>query len=866
MSQTDRLIGRMLGRYRIDALIGRGGLATVYRGTDLEWDVPVAIKVLPEFFASDEEHRQRFHREASTMANLLHPNVMPVRDYGQAEGVTYFVMDYAGGGTLEDRMGRPLPLSSALTLLEPVAAGVAYAHGQGVVHRDLKPSNILYDAEGRPLIADFGIAKLMEESGLTRTRESLGTPEYMAPEQSREASLVGEPADVYALGAILFQLLTGQPPYQGNTAIDIIENHKYAPIPSAHAVVPSLPLEIDEFFRRVLAKEPGARVASVAEMMALLNALAAGQRLPPDPRAPAWEPVAAPAPAASPVTPNTPYYAPQPPAAPARRSTPWGWIALGGVLLIAVVAAGLVWFLTRPDTDGFYQEALRCERAGNWSCCVDELEQVVSLDAGFRDAGKRLLECRRQRDIELAWKELARCREAKDIECVRVNGCRIAAGLDPADVGAGNACADASLTLARERMEDDPEAALQLLTEVKALNLASLPGDFEPTMARLTRYLEGQAAFAAGNWLEAVERLDPVADFRDSRDLLYLAHARQCEALLQAGELDPAQAAADVALKLKNSGAEARSCSEAIRDERYARELDEARTHLAAKAYPAAVAAAERALGYRGADETALDIIVQAYLEQGQAELAAGRYQEAITIAQQALAVRSGDPEVIAVQTQATQALYDNALGRGQVALNACRLPEAVQAFQEALSFKPNDKPATDGIKRAQELQTPITRRIADTYDDWSSQQGKNGWYYLGRTGGTDREIGWDRDAFWWNRGEGSRIARDGQHPGRNLEVVRRWRSTVSGEITLALQYMLQDRRGNTSLYIQVNGRTIWSNNVTSTSLQQPKVGPITVSAGNNVDFIVNANGRQEADFTVLRVTIFQQVAQCVRQ
>ena len=286
MTQQDRLIGRTLGRYRIEKLLGKGGLAVVYQATDLLWDVPVAVKILPEFFATEQEHRQRFQREASTMANLVHPNIMPVRDYGQAEGVTYFVMDYAAGGTLEDRLGAALPLNAAYDLMGPMAAGVAYAHRQGVVHRDLKPSNILYDQEGHPLVADFGIAKLMEEVGLTHTRESLGTPEYMAPEQAREAALVGEPADVYALGVILFQLATGQVPYEGSSAIDIIEKHKYASIPSARVANPRLPDSFDDLIRRVLAKEPGNRVQSVEELMGLLRLVVEGRPLPPDSRAP----------------------------------------------------------------------------------------------------------------------------------------------------------------------------------------------------------------------------------------------------------------------------------------------------------------------------------------------------------------------------------------------------------------------------------------------------------------------------------------------------------------------------------------------------------------------------------------------------
>lgn len=837
MAQQDRLIGRTLGRYTIEALLGKGGLAAVYKANDLLWEMPVAVKVLPEFFATEEEHRQRFQREASTMANLVHPHIMPVRDYGQAEGVTYFVMDYAGGGTLEDRMGQPMALTEAFALLEPVAAAVAYAHRQGVVHRDLKPSNVLFDAEGRPLVADFGIAKLMEEVGLTRTRESLGTPEYMAPEQAREAALVGEPADVYALGVILFQLVTGQVPYQGNTAIDVIEKHKYAPIPSARTANPRLPATFDELCRRVLAKEPANRVQSVEELMGLLRLVLEGRPLPPDQRAPALLPPTTPsggtyatppgtaAPFVSPPTAPPPVYQ-APPSPPSRFPVVPVLLSLLAVVIVAVI---LFFVLNRPQPDKPYQAGLACFQREDWVCCISNFEEALAIEPGYRDAAERAEECR-QRQVESAkseelkdaWSEIARCNSAEDWTCVREQAKTIATKLDPADAGARKEYAAASLKLAQEAMVDDPEKALESLMEALDLDVEPLPEGFEATRSQLEDYLAGASAYATGDWEQAISLLTPLAGFRDSVDLVYDSYVRLCQQALKDGDLETARQEAEQALALKPAGVEAMTCVTGITDASY-----------------------------------------EALMTQAQARLDAGEWQAAIDICTQAQNVKPDAQEPLDCVVRATDALYQASFAQGQDFLNRCRLDEAIAAFQQALTFKPGDSAAQDGINQAQQLKTPVTRKLADSYNDWSSSQGNNGWYYLAQVGGAMQEVAWGGDfAYWWDRREGSRIQQDGQHPGRSMEAVRRWRSPISGVVRVSIQYLLQNGRGNTLLSLRQDGRTVWSQTVVNTNVQSHQE-TLNVSAGSNLDLVVNSNGSQTNDFTILRMTIEQQVQQC---
>ena len=224
MSAPARLIAALADRYRIERELGRGGMATVYVAEDLKHRRQVAIKVMrPELSAS--MGADRFLREVEIAAKLSHPNILPVYDSGEADGLLYYVMPLVEGESLPERMARDkqMPALEALRLAREVAEALAYAHARGIVHRDIKPANILLWA-GHALVADFGIARAMESSGeaLTQTGLAIGTPVYMSPEQATGATDIDGRTDIYALGCVLYEMLAGEPPFTGPTVQAII--------------------------------------------------------------------------------------------------------------------------------------------------------------------------------------------------------------------------------------------------------------------------------------------------------------------------------------------------------------------------------------------------------------------------------------------------------------------------------------------------------------------------------------------------------------------------------------------------------------------------------------------------------------------
>ncbi|MBZ0299903.1 MAG: serine/threonine protein kinase [Anaerolineae bacterium] len=265
---SSSLIGRRLGKYEIIELIGQGGMATVYKGYQPDIDRFVAVKVLPPHPGQDRMFIERFRLEARTIAQLQHPHILPMHDYGGDADVLYLVMAYVNGGSLKDRIERgPLPLHDAETILRQIASALDYAHRRGVIHRDIKPDNILLDEEGHALLADFGIVKIMEgesTSGLTATGGVLGTPAYMAPEQSQGMS-TGPQADIYSLGVIVYEMITGRQPYQADTPMQVMLKHITDPVPSPLEVSAGLPSALEPVMLRVLAKHPEDRYGSATE-------------------------------------------------------------------------------------------------------------------------------------------------------------------------------------------------------------------------------------------------------------------------------------------------------------------------------------------------------------------------------------------------------------------------------------------------------------------------------------------------------------------------------------------------------------------------------------------------------------------------
>ncbi len=281
MTETPpRLVEALANRYRIDRELGQGGMATVYLADDLKHQRQVAIKVLRADVAS-ALGEERFLREITTTANLRHPHILPLYDSGAADGFLYYVMPFVEGRSLRERMDqeRQLPLDEALRLADQISDALEYAHGRGIVHRDIKPENILLE-EGRAIVADFGLAATLTAAAderLTATGMSLGTPRYMSPEQAG-----GEPvdarSDLYSLGCLVFEMLAGEPPFTGPSAMVIIARHLMDPAPNLRTVRANLPGAVAAAVDRALAKVPGDRFPSMTHWRAALRAGATGAR------------------------------------------------------------------------------------------------------------------------------------------------------------------------------------------------------------------------------------------------------------------------------------------------------------------------------------------------------------------------------------------------------------------------------------------------------------------------------------------------------------------------------------------------------------------------------------------------------------
>ena len=267
------LAGRMLGPYHILAEIGHGGMSNVYRASQPSVGREVAVKVLPVHFLQDRTFLERFNREIKVIARLQHPRILPVYDSGEDQGIPYIVMAYVPGGTLAERIkANPdgMPLDEVVRLTHQIAEGLDYAHEQGIIHRDLKPSNILIDAKDNVYLADFGIARALTDVGQSTGSGVVGTPHYMAPEVSYGHTPTPR-VDIYALGVTLFEMLTGQRPYEGDTPIGIILAHTTQPIPNPCKVRPRLPGAVQQVVTWALAKNPSDRPASAGEVAQLLE-------------------------------------------------------------------------------------------------------------------------------------------------------------------------------------------------------------------------------------------------------------------------------------------------------------------------------------------------------------------------------------------------------------------------------------------------------------------------------------------------------------------------------------------------------------------------------------------------------------------
>jgi formylglycine-generating enzyme required for sulfatase activity/tRNA A-37 threonylcarbamoyl transferase component Bud32 len=277
------LTGQSIGRYHIIEQLGEGGMATVYKAYDSRLERDVAIKVIRvDQFAPAilERVMKRFEREAKALGRLTHPNIVHVNDYGEYEGIPYLVMDYLPGGTLKQHLDKPLTWQEAVHLLVPIAQALEYAHEQNIVHRDIKPSNILLTVKGQPMLTDFGIAKILESeqtTALTGTGMGVGTPEYMAPEQW--TGQAGPLSDLYSLGVVLYELVTGRKPFTADTPAAIMLKQANDPLPRPRQFAPDLPEAVEKVLFKALAKRPEDRYQSMHEFIAALEQGTGGQTI-----------------------------------------------------------------------------------------------------------------------------------------------------------------------------------------------------------------------------------------------------------------------------------------------------------------------------------------------------------------------------------------------------------------------------------------------------------------------------------------------------------------------------------------------------------------------------------------------------------
>jgi serine/threonine-protein kinase len=270
-----------IGRYDIKAELGRGGMATVYRAYDPSFEREVAIKVLPPELTHDPQFRDRFRREIKTIASLEHPAIVPVYDVGEEDGVPYFVMRYMPGGSLTQWIEKgKFSMEDAARIIERLSSALAYAHKNGLIHRDLKPDNILFDNNGDPFISDFGVAKITDSATNMTGSGIIGTPAYMSPEQA-QGEHVDNRTDIYGLGVIIFQMLSGEQPYEATTPMGVAVKHITDPVPEILKVNPGLPQQADTIIKTAMAKDPSLRYQTATELAHALSAAASGGTLTP---------------------------------------------------------------------------------------------------------------------------------------------------------------------------------------------------------------------------------------------------------------------------------------------------------------------------------------------------------------------------------------------------------------------------------------------------------------------------------------------------------------------------------------------------------------------------------------------------------
>ncbi|MFZ5916421.1 MAG: protein kinase domain-containing protein, partial [Chloroflexota bacterium] len=277
----DTWIGRTIGHYQIVEHLGKGGMAEVYKAYQPALDRYVAVKILHPFVADDETFLARFEREARAVAALRHSHIVRVFDFGREDNTYFMVMEFVDGQTLKQRLnqvraaGQPLPLDETVRLVGQTARALHHAHGRGLIHRDIKPANILLTSQGEAVLSDFGIAHMMESTRYTMTGV-VGTPDYMSPEQGQGQEVTLR-TDIYSLGIVLYECLTGRTPFSADTPLAVIFKHVQDPLPMPRSLNPAISEAVERVILKSLAKDPADRFASAEEMAEALQAAGQGE-------------------------------------------------------------------------------------------------------------------------------------------------------------------------------------------------------------------------------------------------------------------------------------------------------------------------------------------------------------------------------------------------------------------------------------------------------------------------------------------------------------------------------------------------------------------------------------------------------------
>lgn len=344
---------RISGRYEVLGLLGGGGMSTVYLAQDMILDRPVAIKVLRRDFSDEDELRKRFQREALSATSLVHPNIVNIYDVGEDGDLQYLVMEYVEGQTLKEYIKDHAPLdpAEAVEIMKQLCSGITAAHIHGIIHRDIKPQNILMDLDGQVKLTDFGIAMALSATALTRTNSVMGTVHYLSPEQAR-GGMATKRTDIYSLGIVLFEMLTGKLPFSGESAVSIALKHLQEQTPSVRALRPDIPQSLENVILKATAKDQAVRYPSADAMLRDLHTVLSPERSgeapfeppPIDEEATRAIPIITEEPASEktigPVTPPSPDSADEPIAKKKKRKK-WPFVLVGIILLALITGVAL---------------------------------------------------------------------------------------------------------------------------------------------------------------------------------------------------------------------------------------------------------------------------------------------------------------------------------------------------------------------------------------------------------------------------------------------------------------------------------------------------------------------------------------------